>query len=347
MAAGYKPLAMTKEVALAAVETYARLADLQENDGKMIIFYGGEPLLNFEIIKITVLAIEAYQEQKRIAPDIQIITLTNGTLMTDEIAAFFSAHHITASVSLDGDEFVTNSCRVFTNGAPTYQAVRQGIATAQQHDCAVSLSVTISEACVDNFNSTMQVIDDIGTKDIGFNMLIKDGPEDLAYAEQATDFIIKAHKLFREKGIFEDRIMRKVSSFNCADVYKFDCAAAGANQIVIAPDGAIGICHIQLGTRTDFTGNVHDPAFDPAHDPVFMEWNKRTPLNMRECQDCYALGICGGGCPFNARKQYGSIWNIEERFCVHAKKTLEWLVWDFFDNKIKIKLEQGVSHGNT
>jgi uncharacterized protein len=92
---------------------------------------------------------------------------------------------------------------------------------------------------------------------------------------------------------------------------------------------------------------VRDPAFDPARDPVFLEWNKRTPLNIPECQGCYALGICGGGCPFNARKQYGTIWDIEERFCIHAKKTLEWLVWDFFDNNIKTKLEQGVSHGNT
>ena len=43
-----------------------------------------------------------------------------------------------------------------------------------------------------------------------------------------------------------------------------------------------------------------------------------------------ALGICGGGCPFQAEITTGSIWGLDERFCVHAKMTLEWLIWDLY-----------------
>lgn len=56
----------------------------------------------------------------------------------------------------------------------------------------------------------------------------------------------------------------------------------------------------------------------------------RSPLNMPECQDCPALGICGGGCPYQSELEMGSIWALDKRFCIHAKMTLEWLIWDLF-----------------
>jgi len=70
----------------------------------------------------------------------------------------------------------------------------------------------------------------------------------------------------------------------------------------------------------------------PQKSKTYIEWNKRTPLNMPECQDCVALGICGGGCPMNAYSNNHSIWALDERFCVHAKMTLEWLIWELYTN---------------
>ena len=63
---------------------------------------------------------------------------------------------------------------------------------------------------------------------------------------------------------------------------------------------------------------------------VWIEWNKRTPLNMPECYECPALGICGGGCPMNAEKNYGSIWHVDKRYCQHSIQTLEWLIRDLY-----------------
>jgi uncharacterized protein len=44
------------------------------------------------------------------------------------------------------------------------------------------------------------------------------------------------------------------------------------------------------------------------------------------------LGICGGGCPMHAEKNTGSLWGLDSRFCVHAKATLEWLIWDVYNH---------------
>ena len=60
-------------------------------------------------------------------------------------------------------------------------------------------------------------------------------------------------------------------------------------------------------------------------DKNFIEWSQLTPVNHEECMECPALGICGGGCPINAMhlKPGNTIHSIDERFCVHSKKTLE------------------------
>lgn len=70
-------------------------------------------------------------------------------------------------------------------------------------------------------------------------------------------------------------------------------------------------------------------------DPTFGEWNLRTPLRMSQCLNCMALGVCGGGCALNAKANGGSIWDLNERFCIHSKKTLEFLIWDLFDTIVK------------
>ncbi|MHC6201879.1 radical SAM protein [Breznakiellaceae bacterium SP9] len=343
MGEGFTPHAMTPEVAHAAIDTYARLIDQQEN-GKKIVLFGGEPLLNVPVIKDIVKTVEDYKTHKRLPADLGISLLTNGTLLTDELAAYFQKHTVGIGISIDGNEAVNDAVRVFASGGGTYRSIIRGIETAKRHGCGFSVSVTVAETGIEHFDSTMAQIDALGVKEVVVNMLFDNEASDKSgYTEQAADFMLRAYAHLRANGINEERVTRKMNAFTNAQVYPFDCCAAGAKQIIVAPDGAIGICHSQLGTRTDFTGSVFDPAFDPKNDGAFMEWSKRTPLNMPECLPCPALGICGGGCPVAARKKQGSIWNLDERFCVHAKKTLEWLIWDLFE---KIKNEsKGEKYG--
>jgi len=328
----YKPLAMSAETADKAVETYARLLVNNESDDNMIILYGGEPLLNFDVMRHIVDVVETCKANKILPEKVKIAVVTNGTLITEDIAKYLRKHQIGLGISIDGYEDVTDSNRRYTSGEPTYSAIRKGIKIAQEAGCEVSLSVTISNEALNHFDDTMNlIINDIKVKDLGFNILMEDESDDPEYAEAAAEFIIKAFQRFRALGIYEDRIMRKVKSFTDKDLHLFDCAAAGSNQIVVAPDGAIGICHGYLGSRKYFCGNVSDNKFDPKQEKIFLEWSRRTPVNIKECESCIALGICGGGCPYNADKRHGSIWALDERFCVHAKKTLHWLIWDLYE----------------
>lgn len=61
-------------------------------------------------------------------------------------------------------------------------------------------------------------------------------------------------------------------------------------------------------------------------DLSFFEWNKISPFNKKECQDCIALGSCGGGCPYRAYKNNNDINSIDEIFCIHSKMLIEHLI---------------------
>lgn len=330
---------MTSEIGRKALETFARLSYSKEKDpDRMIIFYGGEPLLNFHVIKEIVLYSNELKKQGRLAPDTKLAIVTNGSLLTDEIASFFHEHGVGIGISVDGDSFVTNSSRLFTNGEPTFDSIMRGIETCRRNHCDdFSLSVTISEKCLDNFDSTIDfIVNKVGCKNLGYNILMNTDQdlENDSYSEKASEFLLKSFEIFRKKGIYEDRMMRKTNAFVEGKVHLFDCAACGANQVVFAPDGSIGVCHGFLGTKTFFSGTVFDSSFDPQNNKDFLEWSKRAPVNMDECLSCPAIGLCGGGCPFNAYQKEKTIWGIDRRFCVHSKMSLEWLIWDLYNKAI-------------
>ena len=68
----------------------------------IVTFYGGEPLLEFDLLKQAVLFAEETGHQTGINPDFQVTT--NGTLLTDDRIRFLVDHDIFVTVSLDGNK---------------------------------------------------------------------------------------------------------------------------------------------------------------------------------------------------------------------------------------------------
>lgn len=327
---------MTKEIALKALDFYvhqiAKVPELFEEE-KNILFYGGEPLSNFDVLKFTAQKIQEYIKVGKLPKKTNVSMVTNGAFITEEIAEELKELNVSFSISLDGATPQANVCRKYHNGKPAYDDIIKGLENAKAAGCECGLSVTLSQEALKEGNLLFDLIDKYQIKSMGFNILLTDSiysvPEQ--YFIDVSQFIVDAFKIFRDKGIYEDRIMRKVNAFVEHKLHFQDCAAEGGNQLVVAPDGEVGLCHGYLSTRETFVTNVNDFDFDMTTDPVFLDWNKRTPFNMPQCEDCMALGTCGGGCALNAKANGKSIWDLDERFCIHAKATIEFLIWDLFE----------------
>lgn len=64
-----------------------------------------------------------------------------------------------------------------------------------------------------------------------------------------------------------------------------------------------------------------------------LKWSQISPINNLKCMDCEALGICGGGCPINASNNSSDdvFTAIDQGFCIHAKKTLDFMIKDLYN----------------
>lgn len=121
------------------VETAKRVIDFANKlHVHEIAFFGGEPLLNFNIIKVIV----EYAQKKGLLMNYGITT--NGTLITDSIADFFKKNNFKVSVSIDGPKEVHNLTRQYHNGTGTYNDVLRGINKLKERQILSALEITYS-----------------------------------------------------------------------------------------------------------------------------------------------------------------------------------------------------------
>ncbi|WP_349267024.1 radical SAM protein [Thermoanaerobacterium thermosaccharolyticum] len=87
----------------------------------MLSFYGGEPLLNWDVINLSIDYARTFRS------DCEISFTTNATLLTDEIISKIVHSKINITISLDGPQILHDANRVFANGAGTFELVMKNI----------------------------------------------------------------------------------------------------------------------------------------------------------------------------------------------------------------------------
>ena len=91
-------------------------------------FYGGEPLLEFPLLKKAV----EYSEQQFEGKKLTFNITTNGTLLNDEMIYFFQEHDVSLMISLDGPKEINDKNRVFANGKGTFDTVAKQISRIRE-----------------------------------------------------------------------------------------------------------------------------------------------------------------------------------------------------------------------
>ncbi len=121
-----------------------------------ITFYGGEPLLRFDLIQQTVSYVrEHYQEQNT-----QFNLTTNGTLLNEAKMAYFIENNISLRISLDGPESVNDRYRVFKDGNGTYTTIMKSLAAIKEKNPTYfSSRISISGVLAPPFHQIDDILD--------------------------------------------------------------------------------------------------------------------------------------------------------------------------------------------
>lgn len=337
---------MSKSIAKRCLDVFIQqsilCSDFTEN--RELIFYGGEPLLNFEILKYVVTLYHQYQIDGRCPFKINFSVVTNGTLITNKNAIFFKENNINVSISIDGPSIKANKNRVFLNSNKcAFSSILNGINLLKEHKCTFGLSYTLSEdALLVPIPDLIAFLKQNLITSISFNTLIcRDHLKKKEYYEAAANYIIEFSKEAFINHIYEDRMSRKMNALAKRQFLYNDCAATAGCQLCFYPNGNIGICHGCKKEKLKSNWNVLSlEQINYVKSKEFIHWLENSPIYNEKCKDCSAIGVCGGGCVINKQANTENK-NIDLGFCIQSKKILEFLIWYIYDC-LKLDLKDNI-----
>ena len=320
---------MSFETAKIAIDKFLVELDKNEIVDSQIIFYGGEPLTNWNVIKDI---INYIQDEKK--SDITLTIITNGTLLNKEIISYLMSHHIGIGISIDGPKFINDKNRIFKSGNESvYEKAMNSIKLLNDMNSSYCVSATVTPDVVENEDEVLEWLIDNKIKNIFWNLYhysTKDNNWEKHY-NKMSDFILKSYKVLKDNNIGEEKVQEQIEMF-LNQTFKFhSCGAVGLNQLTIKPNGDVCICQGDSRSYKNIVGNiVNDEISDILNNPKNAQWLKMYTIDNVKCKYCPAISVCGGGCPLQAEALFGKRIALDEASCIYYKKLLEWLIKQYF-----------------
>ena len=155
------------------LETYIRqLIEAHRVPHVTIAWQGGEPtLMGVDFFRRSLALVEKY---RRPGMTVEHTIQTNGTLVDDELAAFFGEHDFLVGISIDGPRAMHDAYRVDRGGAPTFDRVMRGLETLRRHGVAYNVLTTLHHANADHPVEVYRFLrDDCGARFMQFIPIIE------------------------------------------------------------------------------------------------------------------------------------------------------------------------------
>ena len=301
---------MTNEIAEKAVDIALSAPDKNLN----FEFQGGEPLLNFPVIKHIV----QYAEMKKGYHTIHYSVVTNLTLMTEEIIDFLGKYNINISTSIDGGEFVHNCNRPFINGKGSFEAVSKKLKAIRPQISSIGAIQTTTRNSLSRYKEIIDAYISLGFDNIFIRPLTPLGtaskawdtigysPEEfLDFYKNSLDYIIELNKkgiLFREghASMFLSKIVHK-QPLNYMEL-RSPCGAS-IGQIAYYFNGDVFTCDegrmlSEMGDDSFKLGNVNSSTYDSLMSSNTCKTVCLSSLleSLPGCTDCVYQPFCGT-CP--------------------------------------------------
>jgi len=316
---------MPAEVAYAAIDMLIERSGKRQN--VEIDFFGGEPLLNFDIVRAAV----EYGKRKA-AENNKIISFTlttNALLLTEPVIEFLNREMENVVISIDGRAETHNAVRKSKSGGDTYdKALTNALNFIKSRgDKKYYIRGTFTHNNLD-FCQDVKVLSDIGIRQISLEPAVLPENHKLHIRQEDIDIINKEYKKLAE--LYLDRIntdkwfnffhfMIDLENGPCITKRLNGCGA-GAEYAAVMPDGDIYPCHQFAGVKQFYIGNVLTKKFDKSVSKSFSRINVTLK---EECKNCFAKYYCSGGCAANAYNHSGNIGGIYKQSCEMIKKRLE------------------------
>ena len=304
---------------------------LIENSGTRhnleVDFFGGEPLMNFQVVKDLVAYARSIEKEK--GKNFRFTLTTNGVLVDDDVIDFANRECSNVVLSLDGRKEVHDRYRVDYAGngswekiVPKFQKFVEARGGKEYY-----MRGTFTHANPDFLNDIKQMLD-LGFNELSMEPVVcaKDDPS--ALTEEDMEIVMKQYEELASLMLERDKEGRPFTFYNyMIDLTGGPCiykrisgCGSGTEYMAVTPWGDLYPCHQFVGEERFKLGDIWQGVTNKDIQNEFAACNVYAHP---ECRDCWARLYCSGGCAANAYHATGSVTGVYEDGCKLFRKRME------------------------
>ena len=316
---------MSLEVGKRALDFLIENSDSRRN--LEVDFFGGEPLMNYEVVKELVAYARSIEKQHNM--NFRFTLTTNGILIDDDVIDFANREMSNVVLSLDGRKEIHDRYRVDYAGngswdriVPKFQKLVESRGGKNYY-----MRGTFTHANPDFLNDIKQMLD-LGFTELSMEPVVcapgdpseltqEDLPVVLDQYEKLAELMLERRKEGRPFTFYH--YMIDLTGGPC--IYKrISGCGSGTEYMAVTPWGDLYPCHQFVGDEKFRLGDIYNGVTNTECQQSFAECNVYA---RPECRDCWARLYCSGGCAANAYHSTGSVKGIYKYGCELFKKRME------------------------
>ncbi len=304
---------------------------LIENSGSRrnleVDFFGGEPLMNFDMIKE--LVAYAREREKQAGKNFRFTLTTNGVLVDDDVIDFANREMNNVVLSLDGRKEIHDRYRVDYAGNGSWEKIVPKFQrfVEKRGNKNYYMRGTFTHANPDFVEDIKEMLS-LGFTQLSMEPVVCSADDPSALTEEDLPIVLKQYEKLAELMLQKHRegkpftfyhYMLDLKSGPC--IYKrISGCGSGTEYMAVTPWGDLYPCHQFVGDEKFKLGNIYTGIDNTEIQNEFAACNVYTHP---ECKDCWAKLYCSGGCAANAYHSTGSVNGIYSYGCKLFRKRME------------------------
>lgn len=283
---------MTRAVAQKGIQFAQKRIERNTLDALFVSLYGGEPILNKEVLDFTVTELQTICDNA--GTTLLVKLFTNGTLLDDAFLDDFSRFNIAdIHMTFDAPESVHHQKRVFPGGRSSFDQVLRGALLVEEKGINEILRINM---CRDNPEviPLLHKLRDEGIRNAHMYLGMVEPRMDYCTHYYSTYGFPGPSDLFCEVANTAAEAGFDVLPFGIGLHFSM-CAGTSDYLNIVDVDGSVYKCMSLVGHASHRAG-VLAPDGHLEKTPVYEKWVSRTPLSIAECRECVLLPKCMGGC---------------------------------------------------
>ncbi|SFH46755.1 uncharacterized protein SAMN05192551_10179 [Tindallia magadiensis] len=284
------------------------LVFLAENSGNRkhleVDFFGGEPLLNFSLIRELVDFGRGLE--KKTGKIFRFTLTTNALALTEDKMDYINEHMDNIVLSIDGRKEVNDNLRKTLSGNGSYDLIQPNISKMVQKrgDKAYFVRGTFTAKHLD-FSSDVVHLADLGYDQISVEPVVGPAEMETTLKEAHLPIIEKEYEKLSEEYLKRKNTKNKFRFFHfMLDLQQGPCmkkrssgCGAGTEYVAVTPEGELYPCHQFVGQHEFSLGNLDTGITNKCQQHKF---ENATVYDKTDCVQCWAKYYCSGGCHANA-----------------------------------------------